>query len=190
MSNVKKSYHFIRVSKNLKADLLVWSQFLEKFNGISYIQDRNCTSNSTTELYTDSAGGGVAKDCGAYYAGKWTYLQWPTYCYHTEMLRDITYLELVPITLSIYLWGYQFINKKVLFHTDNAAVVSILNNTSSKYDRITSLLRPTMYWTLLLNFQFKAKHVFSDDNCIADAISRGQVERFRRLAPPADAYPC
>ena len=29
MSNVKNSYHFIRVSKNLKADLLVWSQFLE-----------------------------------------------------------------------------------------------------------------------------------------------------------------
>jgi hypothetical protein len=57
MSNVKKSYHLIRVSKNLKADLLVWSQFLEKFNGISYIQDRNWTSNSTTELYTDSAGG-------------------------------------------------------------------------------------------------------------------------------------
>ena len=39
MGNVKKSYHFIRVSTNLKADLLVWSQFLEKFNGISYIQD-------------------------------------------------------------------------------------------------------------------------------------------------------
>jgi hypothetical protein len=31
MSNVKKSYYLIRVSKNLKADLLVWSQFLEKF---------------------------------------------------------------------------------------------------------------------------------------------------------------
>jgi len=29
MSNVKNSCHFIRVSKNLKADLLVWSQFLE-----------------------------------------------------------------------------------------------------------------------------------------------------------------
>ena len=101
MSNVKKSYYLIRVSKNLKADLLVWSQFLEKFNGISYIRDRNWTSNSTTELYTDSAG--VAKGCGAYYAGKWTYLQWPIYCYHTEMLRDITYLELVPIALSIVL---------------------------------------------------------------------------------------
>jgi hypothetical protein len=56
------------VSKNLKADFLVWSQFLEIFNGISYIQDRNWTSNSTIELYTDSAGG-VAKGCGAYYAG-------------------------------------------------------------------------------------------------------------------------
>jgi hypothetical protein len=92
--------------------------------------------------------------------------------------------------LAICLWEYQLRNKKVLFHTDNAAVASILNNKSSKYDRVMSLLRPTVYWTLLLNFSFKAKHVFPVDNCRADAISRGQVERFRRLAPSADAYPC
>jgi hypothetical protein len=155
---------------------------LKTFNGISYIQDRNWTSNSTIELYADSAGG-VAKGCGVYYAGKWTYLQWPTSWYQTEILRDIAYLELVPIALSIFLWGYQFRNKKVLFHTDNAAVVSILNNKSSKADCVVSLFRPTVYWTLLLNFQFKAKHVFSVDNCLSDVISRGQVEHFRRLAP-------
>ena len=102
MNNVKKSYHFIRVSKNLKADLLVWSQFLEQFNCISYIQDRNWTLNSTIELYTDSAGE-VANGYGAYYAGKWTYLQCPPSWYHTEILRDIAYLELVPIALSIFL---------------------------------------------------------------------------------------
>lgn len=98
--------------------------------------------------------------------------------------------RLVPIALSIFLWGYQFRNKNILFHTDNAAVVSILNNKSSKFDRVMSLLRPVVYWTLLLNFQFKTKYIFSVDNCIADAIFRGQVERFRRLAPSADAYPC
>ena len=102
MSNVKKSYHFKRVSRHLKADLLVWSQFPEKFNGISYIQDRNWTSNNTIELYTDSAAG-VAKGCVAYYAVKWTYLQWHTSWYHTEILRDITYLELIPTALSIFL---------------------------------------------------------------------------------------
>ena len=78
---------------------------MNKINGISYIQDRNWTSNSTTELHTDSAGG-VAQGCGAYYAGKLTYLLWPISWYKTEILRDITYLELVPIALSIFLWGY------------------------------------------------------------------------------------
>ena len=140
-------------------------------------------------MYTGNTGG-VAKGCGEYYAGKWTYLQWPTSWYHTEKLRDIAYLELVPIALSIFLWGYQFRNKQALFHTNNTAVVSILNNMSSKSDRIMSLLRPNVYWTLILHFQFKAKHVFSVDNCIADAISRRQVERFRRLATSADAYHC
>lgn len=53
-----------------------------------------------------------------------------------------------------------------------------------------SLLRPIVYFTLTLNFQFKAKHIFSVNNGIADAISRQQVKRFRQLAPSADLYPC
>ncbi len=36
------------------------------------------------------------------------------------------------------------------------------------------------------NIHFKARHVPGVDNSIADALSRFQMERFRRLAPRAD----
>lgn len=188
MSGVKKRYHKIRVSKDLKADLLVWSEFLAKYNGLSYIHDLNWSTNVDIELYTDSAN--VGNGCSAYFSGKWTYLPWPSRWNCSEIMRDMTYLELVPIALAIYLWGDQFSNKKILFYSDNAAVVSILNNRSSKSERVMSLLRPIVYFTLTLNFQFKAKHIFSVNNGIADAISRQQVKRFRQLAPSADLYPC
>jgi hypothetical protein len=30
---VRKSYYYIRISKEVKADALVWQEFLESFNG-------------------------------------------------------------------------------------------------------------------------------------------------------------
>jgi hypothetical protein len=50
------------------------------------------------------------------------------------------------------------------------AVVSILNNKSSKNDRVMSLLRKNAYWTLMSHFQFKATHIASSENKIADAL--------------------
>ena len=114
MSKAKKSFHFIRVSQGLRADLLVWNEFLQKFNGISYIHNLDWSTNFDIELYTDSAGG-IAKGCGAYFAGKWAFLQWPVRWYSSDIMRDMTYLELVPIALAVYLWGSQFKHKKNSF---------------------------------------------------------------------------
>jgi hypothetical protein len=52
------------------------------------------------ELYTDSDGG-ASKGCGAFCKNKWAYLQWPVEWESTN-LRDITFLEIIPIALSIY----------------------------------------------------------------------------------------
>jgi len=140
------------------------------------------------KLFTDSAGGS-SKGCGAYFAGKWVALQWPEKWNNTEVLKDITYLELIPIILAIFIWGNAMKHKKVIFFSDNEAVVFILNNKSSKSERVMSLLRPLVYLTLVFNIQFRAKHLFSFENKIADSISRGQVARFRELAPTAEEFP-
>lgn len=129
-SELKIRYHKIRVSKDLKVDLLVWSEFLAKYNGLTYIHDLNWSTNVDVKLYTDSAN--VGNGCSVYFSGKWTYLPWPSRWNCSEIMRDMTYLELVPIALVINLWGDQFSNKKILFYSDNAAVVSILNNRSNQ----------------------------------------------------------
>jgi hypothetical protein len=81
-------------------------------------------SNYNLELYTDSAGW-VSKGCGAYCKSKWAYLQWPAEWESTDLLKDITFLEIIPIALSIFLWHRLFYKKNIVYCIDNMAVVSI-----------------------------------------------------------------
>ena len=66
------------------------------------------------QLFTDSAGG-KSLCCAAYLDGQWAVLRWPT-SWHNETLADITYLEIIQITMAIHLWKEIFSNKKNLFH--------------------------------------------------------------------------
>ena len=56
-SNVKKSYHYIKVNEGMYHNLMVWNLFLDKFNGISYMLDVDWSSSSVLQLYCDSAAG-------------------------------------------------------------------------------------------------------------------------------------
>ena len=78
-------------------------------------------------MFTDSSG---SLGCGAFFQNHWTVLPWPVE-WNDVILRDITFLELVPIVLSVITWRSMLTNKKVLFHVDNLALVEILNSKSS-----------------------------------------------------------
>jgi hypothetical protein len=67
------------------------------------------------------------------------------------ILQDITFLELFPVVVAIYLWGHQLENKKLMFNIDNKAVVTILNKKSSKSPRVMNLVRKLVLITLKYN---------------------------------------
>jgi hypothetical protein len=48
---VRKSYYYIRISKEVKADALVWQEFLESFNGECYLPDRIWISSETLNIF-------------------------------------------------------------------------------------------------------------------------------------------
>lgn len=108
---------------------------------------------------------------------------------YNEILRDITFLELVPIVLSLMVWGSLLHNKKLILFIDNIALVHILNKQSSRSERVMSLVRPLMLVALKYNIQFKANHIPGKLNQIADSISRKKWDTFRSQAPAADAQP-
>lgn len=113
------------------------------------------SSNDALNLYTDSCGscGG-----GAFYNNHWTVIKWPD-SWSSEVVRDITFLELVPIVAAIWLWQDNLAAKKLIINTDNMALVHILNSQTSKPQRVMSLLRPLVLVCIKSNIQIKSIHI-------------------------------
>jgi hypothetical protein len=97
-------------------------------------------------------------------------------------MKDMSFLEMIPVVLALYLWADKRSSKNILFHIDNLALVSILSKRSSKDKLIIKLIRPCVLFTMLSNVQFRAVHIEGIKNEIADSISRFQMSRFRSLA--------
>jgi hypothetical protein len=62
--------------------------------------------------------------------------------------RDITFLEIIPIALSIFLWHKLFCKKKIIYYIDNMAVVSVLNSKTSTSARVMVLLVSLYIFTI------------------------------------------
>lgn len=188
MQGVVKPHHLIRVSVAVKDDLRVWLTFLDLFNGCYYFPQIDWVDDEHLQLFTDSAGN-LDLGCGAFFRNHWLFFKWPTEWAGTEAMRDITFLELVPIVLAIHAWGNQLTSKKIVFRVDNEALVAILNKKSSKSKRVMGLIRPLVLQSMLSAIQFKACHILGVHNEVADALSRCQFQRFRTLVPQADLEP-
>ena len=116
---------------------------------------------------------------------KWFFGEWNSQWQH----QNITLLELYPIVLALDLWGNILQNKCVVFHTNNLALVAIINKQTSKDVQIMCLIRKLVLTCLRNNIYFQAKHVVGTKNVLADALSRLQVQKFHQLAPYADPLP-
>ena len=157
MSHVKKSYYFIKVSESLKADAMMWLQFLSKFNGDCFFNYADWVSSENLELFTDAAGSSQL-GCGAYFNGQWAYFKWPVH-WEASIFKDITYLELIPIVLAFCCWSKSMTSKRIILWSDNEALTKIINKKSSKNKRVMTLIRYLMLSLLHDNIQVRARHI-------------------------------
>ncbi|KAK3103148.1 hypothetical protein FSP39_016826 [Pinctada imbricata] len=186
LSSASKPFHRIRITRELKEDIEIWLTFLENYNGSTPFPDPLWVPNNALCLASDSAG---SFGRGVIFKNLWAYMSWPEE-WSSDIRRDLTYLELVPVALAIHIWGESLQSSKIVMQVDNLAVVHILNNKTSKSPRVMSLLRPLLQKLLQFNIQLHCMHVPGYTNVIADAISRFQWDTFRQVAPHADFYPC
>ena len=97
--------------------------------------------------------------------------------------------ELYPIVMACVLWGSQWTQKRILFFCDNMSTVDIISKGRSKVPSIMKLMRRLTFQLAKCNFVVHSKHIFSRENCIADCLSRFQMDTFRTLATGADPLP-
>ena len=188
MVMIKKPHHRIRITKEMREDLYLWVKFLDHFNGVTHIPDLLWFKSECLNFFTDSAG---ASDlgCGCFFQNEWCFLQWPATWHEGGILTDITFLEMVPVLLAITLWGERIQQKKIILYIDNESLVSVINKQSSKSKRVMYLVRHFVLLALDYEILFKARHIPTHCNDIADSISRKQWDRFRSLVPAAAKDP-
>lgn len=70
--HLSKQYHHIRMTKEQKADFIVWLEFFDKLNWIVVFQKKFWVTNADKELLIDSSerrGNGF----GVYFSGSWNF---------------------------------------------------------------------------------------------------------------------
>ena len=129
---VRRAHHRIRLSKGTKNDISVWLNFLNAFNGRSF-----STMTYGTHLLSLNTDVAASKGYGAILGQRWFFGRFPD----TWQSFNITFLELFPIVLAVRLWSCHMSNRCIVFVTDNAALVSIINQQTSKHKLVMTLIR-------------------------------------------------
>ena len=96
----------VRLSREVKADLSVWQNFLNNFNGRSVFLSDQWFNSHQLKLYTDASG---AIGYGAIFGNNWCHGEWPV----SWLGKNIAFLEFYPIVLSIHLWGHEMSNRRI-----------------------------------------------------------------------------
>ena len=186
--SVQALHHHIYLSAELKEEISMWFSFLRDWNGVSFFLENDVTPANDMALYTDASS---TIGYGAFFQGEWFQGRWPQdLATLVEDKLSMAYMELYPIVVAACLWGHKWSRKRILFHCDNMGTVHILHKGRSRAPAIMRLMRRLVLLAAQHNFAFTATFLPGRNNCIADALSRFQMERFWAMVPDANPVPC
>ena len=186
-SNKLKPYHHIRLPPDVRQDLDMWLEFLTSLTPLVYCRpfiDYTEWTAEDIDMYSD-ASGSFSKGYGAYCKFDWVQNFW---CetdgeFFKKINPSIEYLELYGVTVAVYLWIHRFKNKRIKLYCDNNSVCGMINSTVSTCKNCMVLLKIIALQSIKFNVKISAEWINTDSNVIADALSRGQWDRFWHNAP-------
>ena len=178
LAGVAKSHFYIRLNIAVRADLQWWYHFLQCWNGSSFFP----LPVPSAHVYSDASG---SFGCGAFDPSHgWFQLQWPPQWASVEIVVK----EMVPIVVAAAVWGPLWEGRHICFHSDNMAVVAVLNKGSTKDHLLLHFLRCLYFYAAFYKFHYSAVHIPGVLNTAADALSRHIIYNFSSFIP--QATPC
>lgn len=152
--------------------------FLEHFNGKAFFPSGITHSSSSLHLFTDASNLGFGGTFGR---------NWFFYPFTPDWLQyHISVREFLPIVIALEMWSSTLKNSTIVLHSDNLAVVQIINKNTSKDPKLMQLMRRLMLLSLTHNIHFYAKHIQGVVNVAADLLSLLQVSEFKTRFPHMD----
>ena len=179
--SVQELDYFVRLNHEFRSDLHWWHTFLQFWNGVSFFQ--NVSSNTFDGVIQTDASGNWG--CGGAYSNLW--FQWSWGLDWTP--KHIMVKELVPIVISVAIWGTQLSRKRILIQCDNMGVVAAVTKRSSKEPLAMHLLRCLWFFTAHFDISLTIEHIPGVLNEAADHLSRNNLIAFRIVSPQARLLP-
>ena len=187
-----KQHHHVTVDSEFCFDCEVWRIFLSNYqeNAVCHpMIDQDAMILARDLKFFSDASTSKRLGCGAVFNNHWLFAQWePNFI--KEEKPSIEFLELYALTAAVLTWGHLIKHQRVIIYCDNSAVVNMINNTSSSCRNCMYLLRLLVLNNLVNDRRIFCRHVYSENNILADSLSRLQFDRFWKNAPETmDPYP-
>ena len=174
-----KPHHHIKITTEIKEDLSLWLKFLDHPTAYCHsFMDFRSYSVDEIDFYTDASKnfelgmGGVCQQ-------SWMWMIWGDDVAGLD--PSIEYLELFALAAGVLAWISKFQNMRVCIFCDNMSVVHMVNNMSSKCKNCMVLIRLITLECMKQNVRLYAKHVRTHLNSAADALSRLEFAKFKRV---------
>ena len=124
-------------------------------------------SSESINFFTDASFKGAGGVCGK----DWFQIVYPEHW----SKRSITYLELYPVVVGAHMFVHVLAGKRIVFYTDNYAVMVILNKCTSPNPKFMPLVRKLVLLSMKHGFRIVSRHLKGTLNIVSDRISRFQV---------------
>src|SRR5436305_6983909 len=158
-----------RLSPQASSDLRWWSTFLHNWSGVRLIR----RARTDIHVYTDASG---TKGIG----GWWSSHAFSTRIPRRHRSKHINWKEAYAILFALAKWGSEWEGCRVTFMCDNSAIVDAINKTTIRGDAINPL-QLIFLTAALYDIEIRSCCLGSDDNWIADALSRFALYRLTKF---------
>ena len=168
-------HHVLRLSAEVRADLLWWSLFLEHRNGSGFFA--SIAAKPTFRVQSDASG---SWGCAAVTGSRWFNAPWST----VWRPERIALKELLPVVVAAAVWGREWSGSVMLLESDNSTVVVAVNSRTSRDATLMPLLRSLQFIKAAFSFTLRARHLPGKLKHVADALSREHsVTEVKRFCP-------
>ena len=157
----------IYITDGMKEDLKLWLSFFDDYNDKTFFMPSEKVTSDQVHFYTDASKAG----CGGFMSSRWFQVVFPP----AWQGLDIALLEMYAVVVALMLFGVKLSNHRFVMHTDNQAVMQIVNCKTSRDKKIMVLVHMMVLFALRHNIKFTSCFIPGKQNYLADRISRFQV---------------
>ena len=162
--NLKHPHHRVRLTRDMRADMLWWLSFVDVFNRkIFMVESRHAATAVSIDVCNDAA--------GAFYKGDCVYTplnQAP----RSVQLLPINYKEVMALEPAMQVFAPMWANQRVFVHSDNKAAVAIMKKGTCRDPVVIKSLRRVFWLMVLYNIRITPVYYPGVHNELADCVSR------------------